>query len=159
MEDGMSGPAFGIGEAKLAWEAGKAAYAGWHWYEKWRMGKVVISRPKNNAPVPPGRVTIEGTHEEARGIYWLIEVRGDDFRPKVRVNLKHDGSWNEGVAIGDSPEPREVILGLYWVSDFMHSILADVRKRSNELKKWDPIVMKPPRNHLKLIQGVVLNVQ
>src|SRR4051794_16152908 len=99
-----------ITAAKTTWEVGKAAYSGWRWYEKWRMGKVVINRPKNNAPAPPGGFTFEGVHENARGNYWLVGVRGDQYWPKCKINLKPDGTWNEWVGYGDHPGPRESII-------------------------------------------------
>jgi hypothetical protein len=41
----------------------------------------------------------------------------------------------------------------------MDSVLGDVKKRSDELKKWEPIRMRPPRDHMKLIQAIAVNVQ
>jgi hypothetical protein len=35
-----------IAAGKGAVGIGKAAYDGWRWFDKWRMGKVVIDRPK-----------------------------------------------------------------------------------------------------------------
>jgi hypothetical protein len=148
-----------IAGAKATWEAGKAAYAGWSWYEKWRMGEINIDRPKNNQPVPPGGPAFEGRHKDAKGTYWLVGVRGDQYWPKTRVNLKPDGTWNQWVGIGDHPGPRESVIGLFWVDDFMDAVLTDVKWRSDELKKWDPITFRPPRKNMKLVQGIVLNVQ
>jgi hypothetical protein len=54
--------------AKMTWEVGKAAYAGWRWYEKWQKGKVLIDRPKNNQSVTIGSFTFEGWHEGATGM-------------------------------------------------------------------------------------------
>jgi hypothetical protein len=148
-----------VATAKGTLEVGKAAYAGWRWYEGWRMGKVVIDRPKNNTPAPPGRIDFEGRHEKAQGIYWLVGFRGDYYYPKCPVNLKPDGTWNEWASVGGNPGPREAVTGLFWVSDFMDSLLADIKKRSDESERWEPIRMKPPRDHMKLVQAIVSNVQ
>ncbi len=148
-----------IAAGKQAWEVGNAAYAGWRFYEKWQMGTVVIHTPKNNKSIPPGGVDFEGAHKDAKGKYWLIAVRGDQYWPKCRVNLKPDGSWKEWVGIGDQPGPRESIVGLFWVGDFADSMLDAIWNRNKQLKKWESIALRPSRKDMLLVQSAVLEIQ
>src|SRR5205814_7117092 len=101
-----------------------------------RMGTVVIDRPKTNVSVSPGSVDFEGSHKDERGAYWLIGVWGDQYWPKVKVTLKINGEWKEKVGVGTNPGPRESIIGLFWVSDFMDDMLRDIRSRCDQLQKW-----------------------
>jgi hypothetical protein len=41
----------------------------------------------------------------------------------------------------------------------MHAIFTYVKEHNREMKKWDPIEMKPPKDHLKVIQGIRIRIQ
>jgi hypothetical protein len=148
-----------IATAKGTWEVGKAAYDGWRWYEKWKMGTVSFHTPKINKSILPGKVDFEGTHKDAWGTYWLVGFQGDLYWPKGEIYLKPDGTWSGWVSVGSHPGPREAITGLFWASDFMNDVLREIKARCDQLQKWDAVKMRPPRKHMLLVQGVVLNVQ
>jgi hypothetical protein len=153
------GPASFYEGTKAAIAIGETAYKGWTWFAKWRYGTVIITHPQNRAIVQPGPVTVEGLHKNAKGKYWLVSPRGDDYRPKCRVNLIHDGTWKEIVRISDIGKPRQYIVALVWVSEFMHSILIDINDRSDRAKYWKPVKMRPPTNHMSVVEAIALNVQ
>jgi hypothetical protein len=143
--------------AKGVWELGKAAYAGWKWYEKWMMGKVVINHTMSNAGDKPGKVEFSGKHINVRGNYWLVGVKHDAYRPKTKVDLKFDGTWKEWVSFGD--HPGEKAIALVWASDFVDAIFSDIRERYKASGNYTPIKMKPPRDHMKVVDAVIINIK
>ncbi len=138
---------------------GKAAYDGWRWHEKWRMGEVVIHTPKNNKSISPDGIDFEGAHKDAKDKYRLIAVRGDQYWPRWRVNLKPDGTWKEWVGIGGQLGQMESIVGLFWVSEFADSVLDAIWNRNKQLEKWESIILRPSRRDMRLVQGIVLEIQ
>jgi hypothetical protein len=155
----MPDPATVLATAKTGMEIGQGALAGWGWLNKWRYGTVAITHPHNRTPVPPGHVEIEGTHNNAKGTYWLLTIGKDEHWVKCRIELHPDGRWKERIHIGDHAGPRLCFVSVVWVSDFMHSILTDIRHRTVKGNVWIPIKMNPPKNHYSVVNSIVLQVQ
>jgi hypothetical protein len=149
----------GLATAKAGIEVGKGALAGWGWLSRWVKGTVTISSPHNRDIVSPGWVEIEGTHKGATGIYWLVSPGVDEYWIKCRITLQPDGRWKESIHIGAHPGPRLCIVSVVWTSEFMHSILHDIRDRILKTQHWQSLKMKPPSNHFSIAQSIVLNVQ
>jgi hypothetical protein len=152
-------PATGVAVAKTALEVGKGAITGWGWLYKWLYGIVTITHPHNRDPVKPGWVDMEGTHRGTKGIYWLVTSGREEYWIKCRIILHPDGRWKEGIHIGDHSGPRPCFVSVVWVSEFMHSILSDIKVRSDKGKVWDPLKIKPPSNHFSIVHSIVLQVQ
>jgi hypothetical protein len=104
---------------------------------------VTLDSHHNGDVVAPGDVTAHGKHRGAKGIYWIAGVKGDQYWPKRRINLRVDGTWRETYGIGTHAGPRETILGLVWVDDLINDVFGDVVKRSKVANYWEPITFKP----------------
>jgi hypothetical protein len=152
-------PATGVAAAKTAIGAGEIAYKGWSWFSKWRYGTIAITYPQNRAVVHPEWVEMEGTHNNPKGHFWLFTVRGNEYWPQCRINLHPDGRWKERINTGRNPERRTCIVLLVWVSDFMQSLLEDIKDRSTRAEYWGPVKMNPPKRHFSVAHSVALNVE
>jgi hypothetical protein len=135
------------------------AHKGWGWWKRWRHGAVSITHPSNRAIVTPEWVNVEGVHKRAKGHFWLITNSKDEYWPQGEINLDPDGHWKATININPSPGPRVSVILLVRVNDFMHSILMDIKHRSQKGKCYDPIKMKPPKSLFSVVQGLVLQVQ
>jgi hypothetical protein len=153
-------PALFYEGTKTVIKIGEMGYKGWNRFTRWRYGTVTMTHPQHRTIVRPGPVPVEGRHENAtKGKYWLVSPRGDDYRLKCRVNLIIDGTWRESIRISDIGKPRQYIIALVWVSEFMHAIMTDINDRSDRARYWKAVKMRPPTDHMSVIEAIVLNVR
>ena len=148
-----------LAAAKTAVDVGKGAVTGWGWLNKRLYGTVTITHPSNRDTTGPEWVELEGTHSGAKGIFWLITSGKDEYWIKCRIHLQPDGRWKEKINIGTDRGPRPCSVCVVWASEFMNSILSDIKSRSDKGKVWDGLKMKPPRSHFSVVQSIVLQVQ
>jgi hypothetical protein len=152
-------PASGVGAAKTAMGAGEVAYKGWGWFWKWWYGTVAITQPGNRDAVRSEWVHMSGTHANARGKYWLFTRNWDDYWPHGRVHLEPDGRWKGTVNVNPSPGPRTSTIVLAWVSDFLDTLLSDIKDRSKRANFYGPVKMKTPKSQFWKVQSIVVNVE
>jgi hypothetical protein len=137
---------------------GQNGYKGWKGFTRWWRGSVRITHPSNREVVVPdarGWLDLKGTHDNAKGIYWLVTAaKGDRYWPQCRIELEIDGRWSARVNLDTKPGPRVCNVLLAWTSTNYNAVLADYKYRSNKGKCWDPIVLPDiPRWHFSIVDG------
>jgi hypothetical protein len=151
-----------IGAAGTAVTAADLTVKGWGVLKRWRNGDVRITHPPNRKIVNPGWVDLSGTHDltghkKRHGHFWLVSRSRDEYWPKGEIDLKEDKQWHESVHLNDSWGPRESVVLLVHVSEFMHEILTDYKRRAGRTN-YDPVRMHPPKTHFSVVQGLILQI-
>jgi hypothetical protein len=148
-----------IAAAGLAIKAGEKGYKAWSWWQRRRYGTVLIRHPQPSAPVKNGVLGVEGTHEKAKGHFWLVTTWNEQYWLQCEIQLRPDGIWKADINVGSDPIPRPCIILMVRVSAFAHSLFKDIQARSNRSKYYGPITLsRPPACQFKAAHALVVNV-
>ena len=150
-----------IGATGTAVTAADLSVKGWGWWKRRMNGDIRITHPPSGQVVLNERVPISGTHnlvgnKKRQGYFWLLTRERVNYWPQREIDLKENGRWEETVNVGRDEGPRESVVILVHLSDFMHEISTDYKSRSKKGNYYGPLVMHPPKAHFSIVQGLVL---
>jgi hypothetical protein len=132
--------------------------------DRWRNGKLDITHPQNRAShknAPDGWLHLNGTHENAKGDFWLftVDTKEDKYWVHTSIRLTTDNRWSERININSNPGPREVTIFAFRVSPVVNDLLRDTKDKQRALARWDPIAIRSfPTGDMRAIDSVILTV-